>query len=456
MKKVKKLLTVICVVLACTGCRNNGDVTAKPVQNDMASVVWEREPDIDALIVRELTPNQAIDVSAPYMTIDFQGYPQEWLTYFPLKYTPDAIVLLNKDHYEIRKYDGTLLFSDTEHSDPYDNPIYMSMNSGYGFIITIKNRLTFSEDFTALEEDKEYELPEEHAEDFDDELVFMDGKFYMYDWTDGTPVDFKGTGSPCIIKECDNDGVEFNDDGTVHKLGNTINYLLLDGEGNLVKKLPGYPVHFVNGYITLDLVNKGHNIYQILNGTTGEPINNDVYFGAKFFENGYCPVSGGNSKSKKWGFINEGGYMVSEFCFDDASTLYEGNAYVSHNGKYGVLNVKQSVEDGAIINGERCFGEEIEKDPIPTGRSYLRINKEETKGYSEPGFSNDSQDCRFIKDMLYERVSPKEVDGTKWYKLRSCDKDEVWVPVQDGDEKIISEMDVITYTTGTRIKEKTN
>ena len=260
-------------------------------------------------------------------------------------------------------------------------------------------------------------------------IVYNDNRYWLYDYREMQPMDYPVRDDYAIVDKLES--------GSPVPTG----YLLVDGSGSVIKELPGVPVFFANGYITVDrgtgnsLAKSSINLYQIFDGTTGEPISDTYYMNAKFFADGYCPVQNGFGK---WGYINEQGEPVTEFCFDDASALYEGKAYVSHNGKYGILNLAESLNKRAEVTCVKCFGEELEEQENYKYRKVTyRINKEKVRRYENAGYNNKSGES-LLKDTFIrsESVPEKEADGVTWCPVSPSG----YIPNKDGDT--LTEMDI--------------
>lgn len=76
----------------------------------------------------------------------------------------------------------------------------------------------------------------------------------------------------------------------------------------------------------------------------GEEILNETVEEAGYMRNGYAPVK----KNGKWGYINEAGEYVIDCIFDDASSLNDEKAYVKYNGEWIILNIAESLNNGAV------------------------------------------------------------------------------------------------------------
>ena len=97
---------------------------------------------------------------------------------------------------------------------------------------------------------------------------------------------------------------------------------------------------FVNGVIKLT---DGQNI-RLWDINTQNFIGNEGYEDATYYEEGYIGVK----KNGKWAFMDRNGKMVSDYIFSDVSAVKDGKAYVTYNGKVGILDLKASMTKAGL------------------------------------------------------------------------------------------------------------
>ncbi|MBR2794768.1 MAG: WG repeat-containing protein [Solobacterium sp.] len=392
------------------------ETTEEPADPTLA--VWVHEPDLELEATDELDSFHYVqDNSYGIYLYEDKGYPQNWVKDSPIEYTEDAIAVKKNGKYGVYDYAGNERYpAELEpYEDTYlrtDNPVQY-LNYG-GFIIQNQYGQVFDSEFRTTSKDTIGGL----GGDFQI-LSIKNGKFVKSFYGEITPFAFSGIGQRIIAPD-------------LNEKNETAGYRIVDENGKILGPVLGNPESFVNGFITTD---KGlptyfgmngtlnRNRLQIINADTGKEINNEIYSGVKFFENGYCPVK----KGDKWGFINEQGEAVSEFIFDDASALYEGKTYVSHNGEYGILDLPATLQKTEKITGMNCYGEEISQpaDPI---KDTVTVKVNNLNIRSGPGTSYDKTDvCR--EGMNLEVFETKEADGYTWYRIDETN----WIADKNGE-----------------------
>ncbi len=70
------------------------------------------------------------------------------------------------------------------------------------------------------------------------------------------------------------------------------------------------------------------------------------------FVEGYAAVR----KDGKWAYIDEKGELVTDFIWDDVSTMYEGKVYVGLKDRFGILDLKNTLAKGTKVTMETCYG----------------------------------------------------------------------------------------------------
>ncbi|MBQ6560404.1 MAG: WG repeat-containing protein [Erysipelotrichaceae bacterium] len=61
-------------------------------------------------------------------------------------------------------------------------------------------------------------------------------------------------------------------------------------------------------------------------------------------------------KDGKWAFINEKGELVTDFIWDNVSTMYNGRVYVGLKDRFGILDLKSTLVRGKKVTLETCYG----------------------------------------------------------------------------------------------------
>ena len=84
------------------------------------------------------------------------------------------------------------------------------------------------------------------------------------------------------------------------------------------------------------------------------------------FVEGYAAVK----KDDRWAYINEDGELVTDFIWDDVSTMYDGRVYVGLKDRFGILDLKGTLEKGTKITTETCYGSE---DPAKAYKSIAAL-----------------------------------------------------------------------------------
>ena len=61
-------------------------------------------------------------------------------------------------------------------------------------------------------------------------------------------------------------------------------------------------------------------------------------------------------KDGKWAYINERGELVTDFIWDNVSTMYNGRVYVGLKDRFGILDLKSTLVRGKKVTLETCYG----------------------------------------------------------------------------------------------------
>lgn len=467
--KLRRLLRICMTLCLLTGCAGGSTAPAEPeaeelqesaepsASADTVSVHWVREPDLklDGIYELEATPYWGI----PETTVnERRGYPQEWddtikpeyvhymepyiiagdfySTDVPA-YTSDAIAVISDGAEGIYDYSGNEKISlCIPQSTSSSTGISYHPGTGFGFNINFPGLYTgiLNADFTGVIPGNYGGVGGEPGAGY----YIMNGQLYHGDnsspVTDGTPI-ADAYDHNCLVKILSSG----NDPYTATILG----YAVYDAQGKKKKELEGlFPVnYYVNGFSAMStqaneydrtieqFVNKGQ--IALYNMNTCEPITDAIYTNAKYFESGFCPVE----KDGKWGFIDETGNEVTDFIFDDASSVYEGKAFVGTDGVYGVIDLARTVSDNIPITMDTCYpngipeGKTPEHGEIPfqnIGTAQVKVDNLNTR--SLPSTDGEKLGIIHMNSNLPVFEISKD-DKYTWYRI----SDNAWIADQNGE-----------------------
>ena len=411
--------------------------------------VWAHEPDIRLDKVYELKAmetcvefNGSKKNRVPFI-YEQHGYPQSWDD-TQTAYTPDSITVEQDGKFGIYDYSGNVLFDTVIPKFGTPNPrtdIFVELNDPdcpirYYPVDDVLYYLTAPTDYST------YPIPARaFSTDFRSDYQLNWGGYsgmFFGAYTCGGRIiqlDYGGyidyvPASPQFLMNVS----DFAYIGTGEEYDHITGFSCVD-ENGIRYEVSGYPYNFVNGYFAMDTSlrhTNGVHVFsdqnQIMNASTGEPLNDEFYEEIKFFENGYCPVK----KNGKWGFINEQGQAMTDFIWDDVSTLYEGKAYVGINGMYGVLDLVSSIQNGTLTL-ENVYGDTVPAAPeepesasarigVITIISETPINIRTGAGTSYDKVSQTSP------GSAYDVYETAQAEGYTWYRI----SDNAWVADQDG------------------------
>ena len=409
--------------------------TAPEETPEPLAAVWVHEPDMRLDLVEEMRE------SPVYNDVEVYGYPQKWDPGRAYDYTADAIIAEKDNLWGIYDYSGNELYLPSISSGSLgtsDNcPISflpgtdISNNAANdpsyetcAFIFPASDSLEpycnyFDASFTTATQRPYY--------GFDGDGAEMSTAVYEGNLVSYNP--FDGTMSPIHNYNSKDDLRTIVD--VIDASGNQIGSAVVSHYGSLEYTYPYSVFNFVNGYFVLDESGKYYNSYseklRIYDGNTGKPLNDQYYDKIKFFENGYCPVR----KNGKWGFIDIEGNEVTDFIWDDVSTLYEGKAYVGTGGIYGILDLPAS-----LANTEKLTAGNVYGDTIPSAEDWVNprppaigtlVTKVTLNARSGPGTEYESS---FEINPGYESAvyEIRENDGYTWYRTEYY-----WFADQNGE-----------------------
>ncbi len=115
-------------------------------------------------------------------------------------------------------------------------------------------------------------------------------------------------------------------------------------------------IDFTNGFLTilhrLDDNDYSKNRYAFFSVDEQNYITDFDYEEVLPFVEGYAAVK----KDGKWGYINESGEEVTDFIWDNVSTMYDGRVYVGLKDRFGILDLKATLAKGTKVTMESCYG----------------------------------------------------------------------------------------------------
>lgn len=434
------LLSVIPCLLLNIGCTNKtGDSTQTTI--DSSTNVWHVSLNIDATSLKNLAPFSQKTIrdgeKEVALTYNQTGYLNESVGN---SYTDNAIIVQNDDVQCVYDYDGNLLYTlTTTVSNTYNEE---GISVGYAYTSNETNYLTqvfgtsddnkavvLNGDFCSVTEistDSFIYHPYDGNQVFDD-IVIQNGKVGILSHTKSSEgedqsgyefQEYTKTSLPDMyLAKNVNSNCEVKETVVVDKDGNVLSVV----PEELYTKESG---QFVNGYYPVYQKDDEEKKIAMIHASDGNAITDYKYYDVGYFEDGYCPVK--NSEGK-WAYINEKGEEVTDFIFDEASSLYKGKAWVIKDNKAGVLNLSVS-EKGKLT--ESIFSDTSSDDPVspsPTSSSddssseskgigtlkvkvsSLNIRKGAGTSYDTNGTATDGE--------TYEVLETKEADGYTWYRI---------------------------------------
>jgi len=379
--------------------------TPTPAEKPDPQMIWVKEPEFTFTAVYDVeTPSFSPDDGFFYaqgIYVENTGYAASWSG----EGYREGVVLAVQDHYVI----------------PYDfegNPI----GDGYDLNNTetpFANYVYFNKDFTSAE----------NSFDGYDGLYAI-GLYKGQMWaTQSATVDQLDFFEPDLGRRyiiSNTDQVTEN-----NYVSPDVEYVMCDADNNILYTFADSQTSssgssddcFVNGFFKWADASEGKypgyleiDGYRIFNADTGEKLNDDLYEDAGYFEDGYMPVR----KDGKWAYINEKGEYATEFIFTDASALYEGKAYVKLNGKYGILDLKKTLETVDCVTGDLAG--------VKDSLLQIKVLVDQVRIRSEADTSSkDNIIGHLEKDSVYEVYETKEADGYTWYNIGTG-----WIAYQDG------------------------
>ncbi len=363
-------------------------------------VIWAVEPSLHFERVDELIPHFGYPDS-PYVTDMHmrEGYPMQW-NGLADKCRNDVISVRVDGKYGIYSYDGEELLAPAISADPipfeseqpfsndaehwyFRQDFGVDASTGIGYNLT-KPSYTLSEDFTSYQENPPAGDQGGFVIGLDTpsytRFVMVDGKPATEEYLSGNTTRtqipdtvhmpskalsyaYTADGQSAGIAVLSEDAqVLFTTDRQILADSFINNYFVICGEnaykrammtvsGSVYDKEWTYGDHKNDRILRPGSAGDIGDTYALVNAETGEQITEMIYSRIKFFEDGYCPVL----RDGKWGYIDEEGNEVTDFIFDDASVLYQGKAFVSVNGVYGIIDLSATLEEGIPVTEKTCY-----------------------------------------------------------------------------------------------------
>ena len=317
--------------------------TSDEGQKIVREIDWVVEPRFAFTEVKEFTPY--VNYSGWGSIAELLGYPDEWEKQYSdlnhIDYTGNAIEVVAGNKSGVYDYYGRELYP-VSISKPVLGPYSFDRTIVFtylGYTVDGGAYRFFSNDFTSIG----FRQPStEYSWVLGEELRIKDWslKIYLYMEMEYI-IPERYTDYP--RKEIYTLVPEYNDEDSF------VGYVIMDGKYNLIERVMTDDlenVWIVNRMIRVKKAEK----YTFQSVETGEVVSDYIYDDAKNFMDGYAPVK----RNEKWGFIDMNGDEVTDIMFDDVSCLYQGNAYVSVDGVYGIINLVDLLNKGYEITPETC------------------------------------------------------------------------------------------------------
>jgi hypothetical protein len=412
------------LVLALAGCSSGkaAKTSAAAATPEPADTIWLQEPDMDYDKAKVLEPFNYQIITAEtasfgkvtlYLETEKTGYPAQWNN---TAYTGNAILVEKNSKQGIYSYDGTELYplSINKVETPFIAGVISTIlteNSKasivYGFANTSTSKAQiFSSDFKSLREVPLDTFNYNFTKSSSDPYLALKGDTVG---VVGMTRTASGTMSGWSFESYALSGV---DDNIIVPVINdqyvTTSYAIIGPDGSYQGDLNSDMKYRTGSYVNNCYVISDGTYTTMINAQTGSMIAIQ-YQDAKYFEDGYAPVK----KSGKWGYIDPTGREVTDFIFDDAGTLCNGYAWVYYNGKYGILDFKDAMENDQVqINAYWCSPTDEESiGKLTVEISDLTIRTGAGVSTSRAGI------C--MNGAVYPVFETKTSDGYTWYRINA-------------------------------------
>lgn len=438
MKKFSKAILVtslICMV----GCANETSSVSVSTSKSNANI-WHVSPTIEATSLKNLAPFSFATIrNSKHTAALCENMNGKLNQHSNNGYTDNVIVLQKEDQQVIYDYDGNLLYTlNTKVSDTYNEE---GITVGYAYLTSDESFFTEVygvkvSDSKALVLDGSFKETSEidasnfiyHPYDgnqYYDDIAIQDGKKGIYgpiknakeeDTSTSEFTNFDGYLAQEYIAKSINSKNQV--EGTV--VATSEGKVLSQIDGELYTKESGM---FVNGFLPIYKQEEdGTKKIAIVKAETGEQITEYDYIDIGYFQNGYCPVK--NTKNK-WAYINEEGNLVTDFIFDEASSLYEGKAWVIKDGLAGVINLKDIVGEEKLTDKDIYSDTQTADNPVTVDTTdkidesvigTLAVSAESINIRKLASTSSDKNGT-VSKGETYNVYETSEAEGYTWYRI---------------------------------------
>lgn len=171
---------------------------------------------------------------------------------------------------------------------------------------------------------------------------------------------------------------------------------------------------FINGYYTV----ASDNTVSLVRCADNQFIANQ-YQSIGIPQEGYVPCK----KYGKWGYLNLEGEEVTDFIFDNAKAVLNGYAYVSYQGKWGVLKLNKVLESNGQINISTVNDTHEEKK---LGTVEVLIQDLTIRNGDDSSSTFLGNACT---GSVYPYYETSESNGYTWYRIT----DDAWIADSKGE-----------------------
>lgn len=420
MRKFGVILVTLCLV----GCSSSKPVaSATPTATQAPDTIWVKQPDMNFDQVNDMPSFSYVLTTATtesfgeitlYIETQKTGYPSQWCN---ANYSEDAMLVENKNIQGIYTHDGTEIYSVSvdKVSTPYIAGIISTVYTdtqgtkqiAYGYANTASSTASiFSHDYKTVSEASidqfDYAFKRKDTDPF---LAYKDGVLGIAGMTYTASGSMHGWSfeayTPTNITEKMIVPI-------VNEQYVTTGHAMIDLDGSYLGDL-SESMSYRNGSFVNDYYVVSDGTYaSVVHAGGGQNVATE-YQDAKYYEDGYCPVK----KSGKWGYIDQNGKEVTDFIFDDVSTIYNGYAWVKYQEKYGIINIVNTLNDSKKqVNAywcEPCDDKAIGNIHVQV--SDLTIRDGAGKTNNQVGLS--------IEGSSYPVFETKTVDDYTWYRINA-------------------------------------
>lgn len=437
MRKFNKIILAMSLV-GVSGCASKTSSVSSTTSTSNANV-WHVSPKIEADSLKNLAPLSKTTIrNADHSAALIENMNGKLNQHSNNGYTDNVIVLQKEDAQVIYDYDGNLLYTlSTKVSDTYNEE---GISVGYAYLTSEES--FFSEVYGAKISDSKAIVLDASFK----ETTEIDASNFIYHPYDGNQLyddiaiqdGKKGIYSPIRNKSGeDTSSYEFTEfDGylaseyiakNVNSKNQVEGTVVATSEGKVLSQIDGELYEkesgmFVNGFVPIYKEEDGTKLIALFNAEDGKQITEYEYTDVGYFQNGYCPIK--NTKDK-WAYIDEEGNLVTDFIFDEASSLYEGKAWVIKDGLAGVINLKDIVTSEKLSEKDIYSDTETADNPITVDTTTkedesvigtLVVDAESINIRKQATTSSDKNGT-VLKGETYNVYETTEADSYTWYRI---------------------------------------